>query len=242
MKLIQLNIWGGKFINQMAAFFGDEKPDIVCMQEVHEMPGLTNYLFGPLHEIKELSNFSESFMAPYFEFNYMNRKTSYGNAILSQQKARNTKTIFTRGQFTKNYDTDTAPADQEPYNFLHVELENGLHVLTYHGLYVPGSKAGNDETLVHTQMIIDYIQTLPGPVILTGDLNLTPDSPTIQLLDKSLRNLSAENNLTNTYNQFGMHAVVCDYIFVNDKVKVKSFAVSEALVSDHKPLILEFDI
>jgi endonuclease/exonuclease/phosphatase family metal-dependent hydrolase len=37
--------------------------------------------------------------------------------------------------------------------------------------------------------------------------------------------------------------VACDHILVNNSIKVKSFAVREdELVSDHLPLILEFEI
>lgn len=36
--------------------------------------------------------------------------------------------------------------------------------------------------------------------------------------------------------------MVCDYVFVNDKVKVNNFIVSNSNVSDHLPLILDFNI
>jgi endonuclease/exonuclease/phosphatase family metal-dependent hydrolase len=55
-------------------------------------------------------------------------------------------------------------------------------------------------------------------------------------------NLSAKYRIKSTFNQFNSNDVVCDYIFVNDFVKVRNFKVSNELVSDHKALILEFDI
>ena len=36
--------------------------------------------------------------------------------------------------------------------------------------------------------------------------------------------------------------LVCDYIFVNDKVKVNDFRVIDTNISDHLPLILDFSI
>ncbi len=48
--------------------------------------------------------------------------------------------------------------------------------------------------------------------------------------------------LTRTYNQFSTVHEVCDYIFVNDRVNVQNFQMSEALISDHKALILDFNL
>lgn len=36
--------------------------------------------------------------------------------------------------------------------------------------------------------------------------------------------------------------IVCDYIFINDKVKVNNFKVINSNASDHLPLMLDFDI
>lgn len=36
--------------------------------------------------------------------------------------------------------------------------------------------------------------------------------------------------------------IVCDYIFVNDKVKVKDLKVINIDISDHLPLLLDFNI
>ena len=36
--------------------------------------------------------------------------------------------------------------------------------------------------------------------------------------------------------------VVCDYIFVNDKIKVNDFKVIQSNASDHLPLLLDFEI
>ncbi len=75
---------------------------------------------------------------------------------------------------------------------------------------------------------------------MCGDLNLSPDSPSLKALNDQLANLSVTHGLERTYNQFSSVDTVCDYIFVNDQVKVDDFRMSEAVISDHKALILEF--
>jgi len=90
--------------------------------------------------------------------------------------------------------------------------------------------------------LVQYIKKLEGAVILTGDFNLAPHSKSLEQLNKMLSNLSVKANLDTTRNQLTYKKEVCDYIFVNDQVKVKSFEASDELVSDHKALILEFYI
>jgi endonuclease/exonuclease/phosphatase family metal-dependent hydrolase len=240
MKLVQLNIWGGKLLYQILDFVAQEKPDFLCLQEAHDLKGPSGNLFATLEEIKEAGGFSESFMSPAYELNYMERKAGYGNAILFREKADSAKTIFTRGQLKMGY--DCLNDDNNVRNLQHIQFANGLNILNHHGFYVHDTKAGNHETLKQMQIIADYVTSLSGSIILAGDFNLSASSESIQLLGENLRNLSAENNLKTTYTNLTIHNDVCDYIFVNDQIKVKQFSASEQLVSDHKPLILEFDI
>ena len=66
------------------------------------------------------------------------------------------------------------------------------------------------------------------------------------MLDKKFRNLIKEYKITRTRPTFddGLDVgdIVCDYVFVNDKVKVNNFKVDENAVSDHLALVLDFDI
>ena len=58
-------------------------------------------------------------------------------------------------------------------------------------------------------------------------------------------NLIARFNIKSTRPEFddGLDKgnMVCDYIFVNDKVKVNNFYVINSNISDHLPLILDFE-
>ncbi len=90
------------------------------------------------------------------------------------------------------------------------------------------------------------------PVILMGDLNLEPESESIQYLKKHL-NDSKEDSLTEpfgpsgTFNDFQFHEPVTrriDYIFVSSKIKVNKFAVLSdskdcRYPSDHLPVYID---
>lgn len=244
MKLIQLNIWAGKLQYQIPDFFNQEKPDIVCMQEVCNLKGSSGALFAPLDEIKEASHFAHSFMAPTYSWRYMQRELEYGNAILSHSPLFKPKIVFTHGEYEDNFDLTIAD-NYNIRNFQHAVIDvsgTELHILNHHGYHIKGTKEGDEETLRQMNIIADYIGKLSGPIILTGDFNLAPDSDSIAVLSNKLTNLSVKYNLASTYTMFNSNNVVCDYIFVNDQVTVEQFYASDALVSDHKPLSLEFSV
>lgn len=243
MKLVQSNIWCGKLKHQLIDFIQAEQFDIVCMQEVNDLSGSSGALFATLDELQAAGKFDNSHIAPTYSYNYMNRKLSHGNAILSKIPFLDTDALFTHGAYKDNF--DWMSDDNNVRNMEHavIDVAGGqLHILNYHGYHISPSKSGTPQTVGHMRKIVDYISKLDGSIILTGDFNLAPESESIAVIDSLLTNLSTNNGLENTYTQLSSHQVVCDYIFVNDQVKVTDFFASDALISDHKPLILEFDI
>jgi endonuclease/exonuclease/phosphatase family metal-dependent hydrolase len=242
MKLLQLNVWKGKLEYQILDFLKEYDADILCMQEVHDLPGSSEGVFATLDEIHAASRLEHRFMSATHGFNYMNRTARYGNALLSQFPFANQATVFTRGSYVSDF--DIPPNDINIRNFQHVTLQDsGLHVINHHGFYVHGSKAGNDETLRQMKMLADYVAKLSGPIIICGDFNLEPSSASIHLIeDQGLINLSAQHNLTSTYTELSALDFACDYIFVNNAVRVVSFKKLKALLSDHAALELEFTL
>ena len=244
MKIIQLNIWGGKLGQQVINFLKAENPDIVCLQEVNDLKGRSGYkFFATLDEIKEGAGFSNAFMSPTFSMRYMEREMSYGNAILSKFPIENSETIFTNLDFKANFDMTLDDGNIRNFQIAEINTKTKkLTVLNHHGYHIKTTKDGDEETFRQMKLIAEKISDLNGPIILCGDLNLTPNSSSIEVLNQKLTNLSLANNLKSTYGQLSIVDEVCDYIFVNDQVKVKSFKMSNELVSDHKALILEFDL
>lgn len=244
MKVIQVNIWQGKLGAQLINFLKAQKPDFVCMQEVNDLVGGSGYkFFATLDEIKEGAGFAEAVMSASYSSRYMERELSYGNAILSQYPVVSSETIFTRGQFMRNFDIEKDDGNLRNLQKVVIDI-NGRHLtlFNHHGHHEFGSKQGNDETVRQQKLIAGEIDKAEGPLILCGDFNLEPSSPSLKPLDKRLRNLSVENKLRSTYSQLSEVTTVCDYIFVNDQIKVQRFQMSDELVSDHQALILEFEL
>jgi endonuclease/exonuclease/phosphatase family metal-dependent hydrolase len=243
MKLIQLNIWGGKLQHQIPKFLSEEEPDIVCMQEVHDLKGPSGAVFVTLDEIKQKCGFAYSYMSPTYSSTYQRRANSFGNAILTNLEIKHSQTVFTYGEY--NNDFDLTEDDFNVRNFQHVILSadgSDLNVLNHHGYLLPETKDGNEETLEQMKTIASYVSKLNGPIILAGDFNLAPNSLSIKELEKVLVDLPVKYGVESTYNKFNSNTTVSDYIFVNELVRSQKLEVSEELVSDHKALILEFDI
>ena len=84
------------------------------------------------------------------------------------------------------------------------------------------------------------------PTIIVGDFNLNPQSKSIEILNKKLTNLIEKYNIKSTRptvkDGLDVGGRVDDYIFVNDKIKVNNFEVKQIDVSDHYPLILDFEL
>ena len=242
MILMQLNVWGGRLEKQILDLIVQEQPDIICLQEAVSIKGGGNGgLFLTVDKIKKLYSMNLAY-SPVFSFSFMRRKAEFGNAIFSKDKILNEDTVFTRLEYKKDFDFESD--DYNIRNLLHVTIDNKgrqLHILTHHGHHVPNHKRGNEETLRQCNQIVEYIKGLKGEIILTGDFNLEPDSESMQQINKVLRNLPIEAGLTTTRTSLTLKTEVCDYIFVNDKVKVKEFKPLDDIVSDHKALILKFE-
>lgn len=76
---------------------------------------------------------------------------------------------------------------------------------------------------------------------MTGDFNLEPHSESLELINNMLTNLPIKYGLKTTRTELTHKTEVCDYIFVNDQVKVESFKALEDIASDHMALVTVFE-
>lgn len=243
MKLIQLNAWAGRLEKPLINFMSDQQTDIVCLQEAIGYDRSNAGLFASIENIQEAAGVANAAFAPVFTFSYMRSIARFGNCILSRYPIRMSETVFTNLAHKENFSFGEDSTNIR--NFIHAVLDiNGqlCNVITHHGYWIDKHKNGNDETLRQTKIITDYIKTIDGPVILTGDFNLSPGSASIEQLNKHFTNLSAAYKLKTTRTMLTHKTEVCDYIFVNDQIKVNHFYAADEIVSDHKALILEFAI
>ena len=137
--------------------------------------------------------------------------------------------------------------------FRNKETETRFWVFNTHFDHI-GEKARQNSAKLILQKIKE-VNLEDLPVILTGDLNLEPETDAIQSITRTLKDSKEIAKLSfgseGTFNGYKFHEPVTrriDYIFVNDKVEVLKYGVltdsrEMRYPSDHFPIltVLEFE-
>jgi len=246
MKVIQLNIWLGHLLNPALAFIDRENPDILCAQEVYSSE-ISSGLFDTYQTHERLSErFPYQFFASTFSQQVLGENVEYGNAIYSKYPIFDEKVDFTHNQYTSNQTIKTFVRNIRSIQQCKITLPGGntVTLANHHGFRDPNSD-GTDESVASMLKAVASLQKADAPLIFCGDLNVNQTSKTVHELDTlQLRNLSAEFKLNTTLSSAHRltHNLACDYIFVSPSIKVDNFYASDSVVSDHKALILDFEI
>jgi endonuclease/exonuclease/phosphatase family metal-dependent hydrolase len=250
MKLLQLNMWQGRILWQVTHYLEQENPDIVCLQEVYSskkpVPQMS-FLFDSLEEVQKAQpHLKYWFFAPICSYEVAGRQVHAGNAIGSRYPISDERIEFIHG----GYRDGIAPIpNTRNLQTCHVELPNSkrLSLANHHAYWAGGSPDGDEISVQKMQRVKEVTDALSRPFILAGDMNVFPDCPTMQLFDGVLENLTGTHKIETTLTMLARafdheNIVACDHVLVSGGVQVHDFKASEAVVSDHKPLILEFDV
>jgi endonuclease/exonuclease/phosphatase family metal-dependent hydrolase len=111
-----------------------------------------------------------------------------------------------------------------------------------HGLWNGKGKTDSVERIAQSQRIKQFLDTINNPKILCGDFNLRPDTESVKIIESGMRNLIKEYDIKSTRTSFYQkEEKYADYIFASADIIVNSFEVLNEEVSDHAPLLLDFD-
>lgn len=243
MKILQLNIWGGKLDKNLDDLLRREDADVLCLQEVVHLPGSHSFFFEDLEEIQQISNYDHVHFTPSYECNFMHRTMSWGNAILSRQPFVDTNDLYTYMEKVENFDRMIHTDYNAGRVLQHVVIKTEktpLHILNHHGYHLNGHKNGDDETMRQCGMIADYVKTLEGSVVLCGDFNLVGNSQSMEQINSLLINHVNRNNVATTRTPLTHKTEACDFILTSPDIEVQTFRVLDDIASDHKALVVEF--
>lgn len=258
MKFISLNCWGGKLYLPLIDFIKthSKDTDIFCFQEVFytETDKLTmyGYRLNLYQEVtKILSNYNgyfyptvDKYVAGSFTPDFVDFDLSWGLTIFINKRfeviSEGDFFIFSkRGNFNPK-DWNSLPRNVQYINF---RVNKNLYtVCNLHGIWIKGNKNDSPTRISQSNQIIDFFNKQKGKKILVGDFNLNMDTQSINLLEKNFKNLIKKYKISTTRNKlFPGQEKFADYTFVSKDIKVKSFEVPKMEVSDHLPMILEFE-
>lgn len=251
---------------KLKAFLNEHQPDIVCMQEVTRKvgknvdleyisidtiqastPKLTESFFGPYWIVKDFrqTDFhgSQDFAVEYGDW------LEFGLLTATHDLITDGRLEFVQGSIARRTDWSNWPEEdnravQVSDLAIHSDQPN-LRLLNYHGLWSRG-KEGNDRTIEANTKILKLAKEVDYPVIICGDFNLFPETPSMKLLSNELTSLVDTYSINTTRprsNELsGMKRNVVDYVMVSKGIKVNIFSVPDGDVSDHLPLILDFEL
>ncbi len=264
MKLVSLNVAVFQANNKLLSkFFQSQNADIVCLQEVSRgleasvdkryitidsidavTSNIKYFFYGPN------SVFSDFKVSNYhgtpFSFNF-GGLVEFGNYTKSRYKILKGQNVFIENHFTYNHDRSGWP--EEDYRAVlvtdHIIKGKKLKILNYHGIW-SRDKLGNKRTLRANKLIYDLALQAEEEVIMCGDFNLLPHTKSMKIFEKRFISLVDKFNIKTTRpasNELRtLKRNVVDYIWVSKGVKVNKFEVPDLGISDHLPLILDFDL
>jgi exonuclease III len=267
LRLLCLNGWGGKLHDALIPYLEATDPDVLCLQEVVHTPAadkawLTYRDAGV--QLPQRANFFDEVcgalpnhaatFCPAAQGDLWDGDTRYDSQWGLATFVRKSHPViaqaqgFVYGEFSANGYGDH-PRSRCAHAVKIHDFGKGRPVVIahMHGLRDLSGKHDTEARLVQMQKLANLVRSVAQEgdrIIVCGDFNVLPESKTFDALhDMGLVELVTSRGYTDTrtshYMKPGRYA---DYMLVNAAVKVECFdVVEEPEVSDHRPLLLEFD-
>lgn len=242
MKLISLNLWGGRIYKPLVKFLTEhsEEVDIFCFQEIYHnatdkmSDELRNPRLNLFTELQQLLPGYNAFFRPAI-------KNVYGIGIFVKKNIL----VLDEGEIIIHSNQDyLGYGGNHSRNLQWAECKlNGkvYSILNVHGLWNGKGKTDTEDRILQSQRIKKFMSTLCHPIILCGDFNLHPETESLKMLEENMINLIKTHSVKSTRSHYYLkEEKFADYVFVSSDIKVKEFKVLQEPVSDHLPLWLEF--
>lgn len=248
LKIVQVNIYRGKFLNELVNFLEEQKPDFICAQEVtggsrNLFEDKTINLFEYLRrELKVYGVYNHDFTVSDKEDSFQANAVFSKFPIVGQEVL-----VLKQHEFVKNENVQKQVMFKKvPRHVLDaiVAVEGfRMHIMSWHGAWT-APPSDDLRTLGNAQLVVSYIKSLGDQAfILCGDLNNIIGSKTVGLIETVANNLMLGEDIKQTTHP-KIHKIVprgylVDYIFTSKHFLLKRLEVPEVTVSDHLPVVAE---
>ena len=257
MRVVGLNAWGGRLAEALLPWLAEVDPDVLCLQEVTRAvephPGPLWFTDGAEPLLQRPDLFADvAAVLPGHDATFCPAM----RGALRDEDGRPVPSDFGIATFVRR----TVPVLGQVQGFVHGDFRAdgwgpppvprclhgvrlpGLRVAHLHGLRDPAGKHDTPARAAQAERIVALLGALgpaEDPLVLTGDLNLLPESATFaRLAALGLRDLVGRaDTRTSRYPKTPRSA---DYLLVTPGVPVARFeVVASPEVSDHRALRLE---
>ena len=247
MKLLTLNVWGGKKPDLLKDFFKQyrQEVDIFCLQEVNNfspdadlddperMPDILSHIDQTLKDYQYF--FRPSIKEPYGLAAFVHKKRTVekeGDTFVSGNREDGVN-YGGRKDHTRNVQYLQLTTDEKP-----------IFVHNFHGMWSAEGKIDTERRIQQNKNLASHLQKHDDPQIVCGDFNMRPDTKSMAIIESAgFRNLVTEFGVTDTRTSFyDKDERFADYILASSGITVNDFRVLPDEVSDHAPLLLDFSI
>ncbi len=265
MNIISLNCWGGRRFPKLIEFIKQQASttDVFCFQEM-VFGGPDEYITSHKVKGRSFEKFKE-LLLDFESLHYLNNAESdflkeltaagsqgQGLAMFINKKFRIVESqemnLYTTNPFAESgFGASTGTLLSAKISGEGSEWLVG----TTHGLFLDmrdpsPEKRDTPERLEQSRRLVEFYGAHKGKKVLIGDFNLRPQTESIAMLSRVMKNLITEYGIKNTRN-FEYEKMeeykdyIADYAFTSSEVIVKDFKVLPDIVSDHAPLRLEIE-
>jgi len=261
MKLITLNIWGGRVHDALAEFFTKHQDvDIFCFQEVFRLldSGVVPESiarFAGYEPDTDLFCTLKRYLSSHKGHFCQTFKETYGVAIFLKphiQIIRQGEVFVAKGDWDNGKGWDDSDHDRKiqwmECSSQGTQLtvkDKKFSIINTHLTHRPEGKIDSPKRIQQSKTISEFIKNTTGPKIMAGDFNLLPDTQSIKMIeDAGMRNLVKDYKVSSTrtklYRKFVNGPKFADYIFSSSDIQINDFRVLPDIVSDHAPLFIDF--
>lgn len=249
IKFLTLNVLhGGIFFDNLTKFVKEQNPDIAFFQEVYD--GHDKSLerrFRAFEEFKKEFNFLPHAVFEPSIFDVNRAGIGWGNAVFSKFPIKGSKALFFDLPISHYPLGKGEDSRKVPRNLLCVEIdlsESALYGFNIHGIWDTNG-ADSSRRFQMLQIVKSAIKG-KSPAIFAGDTNLLPTTRFVKEIEKDLKSVFGKS-LPSTFNMKhkdapGYATAAVDMIFISPDIKILSKEVPLVDVSDHMPLVMEFEI
>lgn len=228
MKIVYLNVWGDEMRDNLIEYLEEQaqNTDVFCFQEATGM--MKRRCASALSDYKEFSSYKYVSEDEYF-----------------------CQSIFVKKSIDVASSGTLMPVDADCglSNYIEIRLEHtNMFICNVHGKSRPGHKLDDEGRIKQSKELVEFFEDRNSPIVIGGDFNILPDTKSIKMFaEAGYRDLIKDYKIDTTRNRhawdrYPTKMYYSDYVFLNDKIKLKNFSVPKNEVSDHLPLIIEIDI
>lgn len=249
LKILQWNIWFQEKTENIIKVVQKINPDILCFQEVTIGSNYNNKKDVAKIISKKLKfnyNFSNAHkyefpITPKDESNYG------GNGIFSKFpiiKNSNFPIINPKDSKDFPYERRTCAVSK-----IKINNKKTITIATTHSSY-NSRFTENEEKLKEIKKLVNFFKKNKEKLIFTGDLNITPNTKSIKLIEKYLINCGPSyEKPTWTTKPFSFMDFEetklrwrVDYVFATKDIRIINSKIIKTKYSDHLPILVEVEI